>query len=232
MKKITLSMVSILLMGGYSFAGGKNGTLLTVPIAQVQDEVPEDYFYGGVALVYQCAYAKHHRWFQHAKTQDEIGGVEGILGYNYNRYLAVEGRIHTTFIDRDFSETYGWEIFLKPQYQFLDDELGYNTDYYTVYGLLGYGGVHVDGYLGKEPGHIKNSGKTLMDDTSFQWGFGLSYTFVDEEDDDRSGDWSIFAEYNHLIPQAPVYTQLYGYDPTYYDELSDEQLAVGFTYRF
>ena len=47
MKKITLSMVSILLMGGYSFAGGKNGTLLTVPIAQVQDEVPEDYFYGG-----------------------------------------------------------------------------------------------------------------------------------------------------------------------------------------
>jgi hypothetical protein len=55
---------------------------------------------------------------------------------------------------------------------------------------------------------------------------------VDEEDDDRSGDWSIFAEYNHLIPKAPVHTQLYSYDPTYYDELSDEQLAVGFTYRF
>ncbi len=226
MKKI---MLSILAMSSFSVAGGDVAPIF-IPEPVVQED---DYFYGGIGLVYHTTYSIDQKWFDNSiSTQDETGGFMGIIGYNYNRYLAVEGRVHLSLFDEDYSETFGWSIFLKPQYQFLDDEKGYNEDYFTVYGLLGYGGVKVNGFDGDEPAHPEDFGKTILDDTGFQWGFGVSYTFVDEEDTDRSGDWSIFAEYNNLISDGDINSRLYGYDNVYYTKLSQETINVGLTYRF
>jgi opacity protein-like surface antigen len=229
MKKITISVAAIVALSSFGFAGGD---IAPVPVPVPVDE-SQDYFYGGVALTYHTTYSIDQSWFDNSvATQDETGGIMGIIGYNYNQYLAVEGRIDASFFDEDYAETFGWSIFVKPQYQFLDDEKGYNTDYFTLYGLLGFGGVKVEGTDGNAPAHPADFGKTIIDDTTFQWGIGLSYTFVDEDDADRSGDWSIFVEYVNLLSDGDINSQLYGYDPQYYTELSQETINVGLTYRF
>ncbi len=227
MKRVVLSMAAMMTMSSFAIAGGD---IVPVPAPVVQDE---DYFYGGIALVYHTTYSTDQKWFDNSTlTQDETGGFMGIVGYNYNQYLAIEGRIHGSFFDEDYSETFGWSVFVKPQYQFLDEENGYNEDYFTIYGLLGFGGVKVDGYDGDTPAHPEDFGRTILDETGFQWGLGLSYTFVDEDDADRSGDWSIFVEYNNLMSDEDINSRLYGYDPKYYTELSQETINVGLTYRF
>jgi opacity protein-like surface antigen len=228
MKRIVLSMAAVVTMSSFGFAGG-DIVPAPVPLPVTQSE---DYFYGGVALVYHTTYSIDQKWFDNdTLTQDETGGFMGIIGYNYNRYLAVEGRIHTSFFDEDYSETFGWSIFLKPQYQFRDENND-KDDFATVYGLLGFGGVQVDGCDGDAPTHHEDIGKTILDDTGFQWGFGLSYTFVDEDSEDRSGDWSIFAEYTNLISDGDIDSRLYAYDPEYYSDLSQETINIGLTYRF
>jgi opacity protein-like surface antigen len=224
MKKITLSAFAVLAMSSFGVAGGD---IVPVPVA-VQDE---DYFYAGAALIYHTTYSTDQKWFNKAPTQDETGGFMGIIGYNYNRYIAVEGRINASFFVEDYSETFGWSIFLKPQYQFRDDEND-KDNFATIYGLLGFGGVKVTGNGGGEPAHPGDIGKTILDDTGFQWGLGLSYTFVDEDSEDRSGDWTIFAEYTSLMSDGDIDSRLYGYDPVYYTELSQQSLNVGLTYRF
>ena len=226
MKRIVLSIGTVMVMSSFGFAGGD---IAPVPVPA---EESESYFYAGAALVYHTTYSTDQKWFDNSTlTQDETGGFMGIIGYNYNRYLAFEGRIHGSFFDHDYSETSGWGIFVKPQYQFRDDEND-RDDFFSVYGLLGFGGVKVKGTDGDTPAHPEDFGKTIADETSFQWGLGLSYTFVDEDSEDRSGDITIFAEYNNLMSDADINSRLYGYDPEYYDKLSQETLNVGLTYRF
>ncbi len=66
-----------------------------------------------------------------------------------------------------------WSIFVKPQYPV--------TESITVYGLLGFGSVNLDG----------KSGYTVdVDDTDFQWGIGASYSFMD--------NLEVFVDYTSL----------------------------------
>ena len=92
-----------------------------------------------------------------------------LAGYNFNKYVALEGRYtFSADVDFDGAETYAdissdvWGIYVKPQYPV--------TENFKVYGLLGYGETEV------------------LDDTgSFQYGLGGSYAATASVE--VFGDW-------------------------------------------
>ena len=131
-------------------------------------------------------------------------------GYQYNEYVALEGRYTFGFstdydpgttgnlssaYDGDFSS---WGIYLKPMYPIGD---------FSIYALLGYGGVMQDNLVA---GDAYESG--------FQWGLGASYAFMDNV--------SVFADYVNL------------YDDTGFDyratqhEIKSDTWTIGISYKF
>jgi len=229
MKKIVVSIWAIVAMSSFGVAGGDTGKEIVpvvVPFVEIE-EVEEKNWYVGIGVVYNRVYSTDSEWFNdQIPTQDETGGFTGIVGYNFNEYIAVEGRISKTFWDRDYSDASTYSIFLKPQYPVTED--------LTVYGLLGFGGAYVEGSSGDNdfqawPDMI---GEEILDHTGFQWGFGLSYAIT--EDFSLFGDFTMAADDAEKDPST-----LYCYelgncttDATLYDKLSVDGLTVGLLYHF
>jgi opacity protein-like surface antigen len=176
-------------------------------------------FYAGSGLIYNRVYSTHSSWFaDNISTQDETGGISLIGGYQFNDYLAVESRITKTFFERNYSDTTSYSMFLKPQYPV--------TDTFSVYALVGFGKVKVEGSAGDSGfgAHTDVIGKTILDRTQFQWGVGISYSVID--------NFSIFADYTSLAKDADIESTLYSYDPATYHKLSVDGVTVGILYRF
>ncbi|AKF25113.1 hypothetical protein YH65_06685 [Sulfurovum lithotrophicum] len=203
MKKSVLSFVAILSLGGMAYAGGDVAPVEEV--VPVQVIVDEGAFYIGLGM--GAAYINDDQ------TEEEISSTTVMFqaGYQYNRYVAFEGRAWLGFntdydpglttntggeYDNDISS---WGIYVKPMYPV--------TEVFDVYALLGYGGVQL-GNL--ESGDAYESG--------FQWGLGAQYEVMENV--------LIFADYVRL------------YDGTGFDyraQLEDvdaEDWTVGVSYRF
>jgi len=112
-------------------------------------------------------------FFSVTTGQDRLGNFAFLAGYNFNQYIAVEGRYLTTFTNEDLVEMSGWSLFVKPQYPV--------TESISVYGLLGYGAVKMD--------QVSNL-TVNVDDTTFQWGLGASYDVADS--------FEVFIDYTSL----------------------------------
>ncbi len=235
MKKLVYSLVAASALGSSVFAGGD-----ILPAAVFSQDDSD--FYIGVGMVYNRTYATESGWFDNATpTQDQTGGLTGIIGYNYNKYIGIEGRISGTFWQRDYADLKTYSIFLKPQYRFQEDDTqsdDYDDAYVTVYGLVGFGNSHVEGSGGDNtysawPDVI---GQEIMSETGFQWGLGVSYTFVDIDDGVRKNTWSVFVDYTMTANDADINSRLYDYgngkDTTVYHKLSTDGLTVGITYTF
>lgn len=233
-------------LGSFGFAGGdfKNVEPAIVPIIPIEEE-DKDHLYVGAGVVYNQVYSTDHGfWKDNVLTQDETFALTGIIGYEFNEYVAVEGRYNKTFTERDYSETTYYSVFLKPQYKFRDEENRDDEDgYFSIYGLLGFGNTQVEGSSGDNDFSAwpEDVGKTMMDETGFQWGFGLSYTFVDDSDDyhyTRQDSWSIFADFVMVVDDADINpTKLYMYsngidDSALYDKLSVRGVTLGLLYHF
>ena len=133
--------------------------------------------------------------------QDRLGNVALLAGYNINRYFAVEGRYTTTFTKEDLVDMNSLSIFAKPQYP-----LG---EGFSVYGLLGYGSVSMDG--------INGSGVDV-DESGFQWGLGL--------------DWEVANNTALFIDYTSLATDMEG---VYWNgalEVDSDAVTVGVTYKF
>jgi opacity protein-like surface antigen len=165
MKKVILSLAAISSLG---FAGGD-----IVPVPVVNDS--QSSFYAGLAIsaVSSRDAALSMDFFNVKSGQDRLGNITFQAGYNYNEYVAFEGRYTTTISDEDLVEMNGWSLFIKPQYPV--------SKKFNIYALLGFGGVSMD--------PVNNSGVNV-DDTGFQWGLGLNYEVVDNV--------FIFADYTSL----------------------------------
>ena len=216
MKKIVLSVWTVMAMGSLAFAGGD---LVTVePVVEIPVVVEdESNFYVGLGLVNNRTYSTDFSfWFGNAPTQDETLKLVGQLGYDFNEYIAIEGRIGGSITSEDYADITTYSLFLKPQYPLIED--------LKIYGLLGFGLVQVDGADGETPAHSNMVGEEILDDTSFHWGLGLSYMV--------NKDFSIFVDYTMLANDADISSTLYGYDPTVYNELTSDDLTVGLTYNF
>ena len=176
MKKIALSVVAIVGMSSFGFAGGD-----IVPVPVVLEEDQSSFYIGvGVAAVSTRDSDVSVDIFNVTHGQDRLGNFSFLAGYNYNEYVAVEGRYTTTFSEEDLVEMDGWSLFVKPQYPVSED--------FSIYALLGFGGVTMDG--------VNGSGVDV-DDTGFQWGLGVSYEAME--------DWSIFADYTSLANEMDGY---------------------------
>jgi len=236
MNKIIIMMISIIFLTTVSFAEKESFSTHDIPQSKdSKNNIEEDYLYIGALSIYHRTYSIDNRWFSNATTtQDQTGGFGAILGYNYNNYIAIEGRVNKSLYDEDYADILNYSIFIKPQYKFIDDERDSSEDgYLNIYVLLGYGLVKVTGTDGNTPGY---KGETITDEYGFQWGFGFSYTFDDRDEDDeehnRDGDIAVFAEYNRFMKDRDIYSRLYKYDPVYYEKLSQDAISVGITYRY
>ncbi len=105
--------------------------------------------------------------------QDRLGNLTFLAGYDFNEYIALEGRYTTTIVDEDSVEMDGWSIFVKPQYPV--------TEAFSIYALLGFGGISMDPTTAKY---------VDVDDSGFQWGLGTSYDFTE--------NISLLADYTSL----------------------------------
>lgn len=211
MKKTILSIAAAGALSGALYAGGNVLPVAPVPVA----DVCHHGFYAGVAAAMQRTYSTKKDWSAFVESQDKTVPLVGLLGYQLNCYLSVEGRISQSVYEEDYATVLTYSIFLKPQYSVTDD--------FTVYGLLGYGVVNVEGTDGRKP--AANIGQTIVDKGSFQWGLGLSY--------DVTESWSLFVDYTSLMKDKSITPQrLYDYDPKYYDKISDDSINVGVMYHF
>jgi opacity protein-like surface antigen len=233
MKKAVWGGLAAVVLSGTAMAGGNIAPVEAAAVPVVQEN-EENRWYAGGALYYNRVYSVDNGWFDdNTRSQDEQGELTAIVGYEYNEYLAFEARASLSLFQEDYAETYNYSFLLKPQYKF-KDEANYNDDYVTLYGLIGFGYVNVEGTDGDTPAAPETVGKTLTDDWQFQYGIGLSYTFVDEDHPQNSeGDWTLFVEYMmHMDDQSMDPARLYDYDETLYDELSMDSLNVGVLYHF
>ena len=205
MKKIVLSVSAVVVLSSAVFAGGgmKDAAPAVEPVVVIPVAEELSGFYAGLGLsgVSSRDAAFSMDFFNVEEGQDRLGNVTFLAGYNFNEYIAVEGRYTTTFTDEDLVEMDGWSLFAKPQYPVSED--------FSVYALLGYGGVTMDG--------INGSGVDV-DDSGFQWGLGMDYLATE--------NISIFVDYTSLAVDM---------DGVYYNgalEVDADAITLGVNYLF
>lgn len=202
MKKITTSTVALLLLSTFAMAGGDIAATqepeVTVPM-MVEESSPTN-FYAGLGYSYMT-------------MNDDTAGIDitgnaitVLVGYNFYRHLAIEGRYTTTLGDlnvdngrTDVDESWDMSnvaLYLKPKY---------TMDKFTLYGLLGYGQVTLD------------DGTSYSDD-GFQWGVGAHFAATDKID--------VFVDYTRLYDDD-------GFDTlTVNNDISVDSINIGVNYNF
>lgn len=215
MKKFTLSIVTVLAMGTFAIAGGDIAPV--EPVVEVEaTAVDESSFYVGLGY-------SGMNMNQELNARPTVGGFVGsfgagnesdissnaitlIAGYNFNKYLAVEGRYSASFGDLTFDN--GTEtdfdgdmsniaLYLKPMYP-----LGG----VTLYGLLGYGEVTIDDTFRE------------YSESGFQWGLGASYAATE--------NIGVFVDYTVLYDDT-------GFDTiSSFIDYRVDAINVGLTYSF
>ncbi|MEA3491788.1 MAG: outer membrane beta-barrel protein [Campylobacterota bacterium] len=169
MKKLALSLASIVVLSGISFA--EEG------MASVEIVNP---FYAGIALGVSSTRGSDADldFFRSKAGQERMINLTLNAGYDLNKYFAGEVRYTASIAKDDVVEMSGWSLFVKPQYP-VDVDI-------KLYALLGYGGVAVDGVTVSRP--------VKVDDSGFQWGLGASYSLNNVTD----YNIEIYADYTSL----------------------------------
>jgi len=210
MKKITISIVSVLALSGMAFAGGdlKDVEPVVVPVVEIE-EVDDSSFYVGLGYsrmtknVEDAIYVTGNEFDDLEYTADSL---LLLAGYNFNKYVAVEGRYTMSIGDVEASDTWYDEadnelsnigIYLKPMYP---------IGGLTVYGLLGYGQVTFDN-------------GTEYSESGFQWGLGANYAVTE--------DVGVFVDYTRLYDDENFDDCMCGDHDVVVDSIN-----VGVTYTF
>ena len=201
MKMIKISTVAMLFTSTLAMAGGDIAPVEPVIEAPVAVEAPtKTGFYAGLA--YSCM-----QLATDTPDQEYMGnGISISAGYNFNQFLAVEGRYtaslgdinyQTWNVDQDVSgDLSNIAIYLKPQYSF--GTLG-------IYGLLGYGQTEL------------NEAVTATE-TSFQYGAGITANMNESV--------QFFVDYRRLFDDT-------GFDTlTNNQDVAVNSWSVGVNYNF
>jgi len=201
MKKIALSVVAIVGMSSFGFAGGDIAPVAAPMV--VEEEVSNSSFYVGFGIAAVSARDADASlgFFSEKAGQERLANISLLAGYNFNEYVAVEGRYTTSFAKEDSLEMDGWSLFVKPQYPVSED--------FSIYALLGFGGVTMDGI---------NGSVVDVDDNGFQWGLGMEYAVME--------NISLFADYTSLANDMDGY---------FYNgalEVDADAITIGMNYKF
>jgi opacity protein-like surface antigen len=151
-------------------------------------------------------------YYEH--TEIDFDALMLQAGYEYNAYLAMEFRYWFSMGDGDYDLASGfippngsydefnaWGLYLKPMYPV--------TNEFSIYGLLGFSGVYVDG----EPGW------DLLNESSFSWGLGASFYFTP--------NIGVFIDYVELYNDT--FNSYYYYTP---QDTSVDTINFGLSYKF
>ena len=174
MKKIVLSVLAAVAMSNFAVAGGdmKEVEPAVVPVVPMVEE-EKGGFYAGLGISAVSTRDGSLSFFDEEPGQDRTGNILGLVGYEFNPYVAVEGRYSTYITEEDILNSDTWSLFVKPQYPVSEN--------FNVYALLGYGGVDAEGV----DGYVVD-----VDESGFQWGLGASYAM--------SETYSVFIDYVSL----------------------------------
>ncbi len=204
MKKFNLSLVAVLAMSAFAVAGGDIAPV--EPVVETPVVVEDNSaFYLGLAyglVNYDLSTPKYD-----VDVDEDIDTFMFQAGYEFNQYVAVEGRYWAGFNDigdiaGDFDT---WGIYVKPQYP---------IGAFNLYALLGYASTTV------EP----DSGVDYIDVDGFSWGLGAEYKFAE--------NLSVFVDYVSMSDTDEDF-KLDGHDID--DGLVDvdiQSINFGVTYRF
>ena len=200
MNKRILSFAPMLALCGFSYAD--NAPVEEPLLASLTSE--DSAFYIGTAL--------GGSYVNNDDTNEKMSSFSAMIqaGWQYNHYIALEGRYSFSFnMDYDSGNTgnsssdyngdlTSWGVYVKPMYPIGD---------FKVYALLGYGGVTLDRL---ENGDAYESG--------FQWGLGAGYDFNEQV--------SVFVDYVSLYDDT-------GFDyRAKSDDVDAYTWALGVTYKF
>jgi opacity protein-like surface antigen len=211
MKKITLSIISVIVLSSSVIAGGNIAIPVNVPEV-VEPIVNENAFYIGLGLSYMSL---------RDDLSDEEFSATGIMlqtGYQFNKYFAIEGRYtrdvsdveydHGNTINPDYdnypTDFSNIAIYLKPMYPVKN---------FTLYALLGYGCTELT--------NIPLGGSGISADraeSGFQWGLGAAY--------EVTKNISVFVDYVRF------------YDDTGFDyraqraDINSDAWTLGVSYKF
>ncbi|SFV64331.1 putative outer membrane protein A [hydrothermal vent metagenome] len=203
MKKVKQSVVAILLSSVYSFAGGDVAPIqepvIDVPVV-VEPELTG--FYAGVG--YSCLQMGLDVPYLDMRSMT-AGSVTA--GYNFNEYIAVEGRYTASIgdvtvktvnseVDTDAIDLANIGLYVKPQY---------SINNFGIYALLGYGQFSLD-----DDGSFSEAG--------FQYGAGINAMV--------STNVSLFIDYRRLYDD----TAFDDYDLD--REVMANSYTVGVNYHF
>ncbi len=211
MNKIVLSVCTMIAMSSLVVAGGgmKEVAPAVEPVIVIPAVDESSVYVGiGIAAVSTRDADVSIDFIDEKGGQDRLGNVSLLAGYDFNHYIAVEGRYTTSIADEDSVEMDGWSLFVKPQYTFDDSN-------FKIYALLGFGGVTLDS---------TNSADIVdVDDTGFQWGIGAAYSFGEYMD---NNDLALFVDYTSLASEM---------EGIYWNgalETDVDAVTVGLTYKF
>lgn len=205
MKKVLLPLVAMVTMSSFGFAGGDIEPVEALPV--VEGEVSP--FYVGLGLSSVSTGDSHLSlgFFDDQLGEEDTGDVLLMAGYEFNQYVAIEGRYMTSVWGENELTRDSWGVYVKPQYP--------ATEAFTIYALLGYGGLNVE-----------TKGRTFgsLDDTGFQWGVGASY--------DLNEHFSIFIDYVNIARDmdADIVFDSPFYMP--FAKVDSDAISVGVTYNF
>ena len=202
MKKNIVTFSALVAISSSLFAGGN--VVVIAPVVEEPVVVDNSSFYIGLALSAVSARDSAVSLdFSTTPGQERLGNVTFQAGYNFNEYVAVEGRYTTSFTHEDIIEMDGWSLFVKPQYPVTED--------FNIYALLGFGGVNLDSVT---------ASVVDVDDTGFQWGLGANY--------DITENIAIFADYTNLANDMDGYF----YTSPDLIQVDVDTFNIGLTYKF
>lgn len=207
MKKSVLSFVSIMALSGLVYAGGDMTTVVE-PVVEIP-EITEDVsgFYAGLGY----SYMEYESSFVDGNLAETAEGnaVTVLAGYDFNKYIALEGRYSITLGDITYNDTdieseiSNIGLYLKPMFP---------MEKITLYGLLGYGKVTVD---------FNDNGADKISESGFQWGLGASVAATDNV--------ALFVDYTKLYDDTGMDGSLSNYENLDFDI---DSINVGITYKF
>ena len=206
MKKFTLSVASVMAISTFAIAGGDIAPV-EEPIVEVA-VVDDSSFYVGLGYSYM---EYESSWVDGGDSAETADGnaITVLAGYNFNKYIAVEGRYSITlgditYNDNDIeSEISNIGLYVKPMLP---------IDNVTLYGLLGYGKVTVD---------FNDNGADKVSESGFQWGLGASVAVTDNIE--------LFIDYTKLYDGTGMEGDLSNYEDLDFDI---DSINVGVTYKF
>jgi opacity protein-like surface antigen len=222
LKKIILSGVALIAMSTFATAEtydavGPNSYKESIFTGKTSN-VSNEGVYAGIAWGFASIEADASRGTESANAEIDHDTAMYQIGYNFNSYIAIEGRYWDSMGEGDVSGSYSdsanpgnnfsvsgdvptdfsaWGLYIKPMYPV--------TEAFTVYGLVGLVNVELE-FDGLSE-----------DDSSVQWGLGASYTF------------------NNNVSMFLDYTKLYDEDEAVYDIAGNatmDSLNFGLNYRW